>query len=192
MTSIASQREALRQTMRRQRARLSIAQQHQAAQSLTRHLKSHLPFRRAQHIGTYLAQNGELDTLPALAQHQHRQQVLYLPAITLKPEPAIHMRKWLPGERMLTNIFAIDEPPPHPGHRSRPAWALDILLIPLVAFDDAGNRLGMGGGFYDRLLSEFTGRPTRPLLIGIGYQFQRVEKVPAEPWDMPLDRVITD
>ena len=101
------------------------------------------------------------------------------------------MLRWVESERMLTNIFGISEPSRSKKH-SRPLWALDAPLIPLVAFDQTGNRLGMGGGFYDRLLAGLAHRPRRPLLIGIGYRFQQVECIPVEPWDMPLDKVITD
>ncbi|MGB0723676.1 MAG: 5-formyltetrahydrofolate cyclo-ligase, partial [Gammaproteobacteria bacterium] len=57
----------------------------------------------------------------------------------------------------------------------------------------SGNRLGMGGGYYDRALARATRRPgRRPLLIGIGHDFQRVDSLPANPWDIPLDAVITE
>lgn len=184
-------RKDLRRYMRQRRSRLTIRERRVAAASLARQLNSYLPFRRARHIGSYLAHGGELDTLPALHRHQCRGQTLYLPSISLSPAPTMSMLRWIESKRMLTNVFGISEPT-RSKQRSRPLWALDVLLIPLVAFDQTGNRLGMGGGFYDRLLASLAHRPRKPLLIGIGYRFQQVSDIPIEPWDMPIDRVITD
>ena len=79
--------------------------------------------------------------------------------------------------------------------RSAPPWintrALDLVLAPLVAFDDQGHRLGMGGGFYDR---HFGGLPERlrPLLVGVAHEIQRADALPTQPWDMPLDGILTE
>lgn len=190
-SQLGGSRQDLRRQMRQRRSRLSKRERSLAAASLARQLNTYLPFRRARHIGSYLAHGGELDTLPALRRHQCRGQTLYLPTVTLSPSPSITMLRWVESKRMLTNIFGINEPA-RSKQRSRPLWALDVLLIPLVAFDQTGNRLGMGGGFYDRLLAKLAYHPRRPLLIGIGYRFQQVDHLPIEPWDMPLDRIITD
>lgn len=188
---LGSSRKELRRHMRQRRGQLTLRERRNAAASLAQQLNRYLPFRRARHIGSYLAHGGELDTLPALRRHQCRGQILYLPSVSLSPAPKISMLRWIESKRMLTNVFGISEPA-RSKQRSRPLWALDVLLIPLVAFDQAGNRLGMGGGFYDRLLASLAHRPRKPLLIGIGYRFQQVSHIPTEPWDMPLDRVITD
>ena len=74
------------------------------------------------------------------------------------------------------------------------AQDLDLILMPLVSFDDNGNRLGMGGGFYDRSL-EFLRHRTRwhkPQVFGIAYDFQRINGLTPDPWDIPLQGVITD
>jgi len=75
-----------------------------------------------------------------------------------------------------------------------PARELDIVLMPLVAFDPSGNRLGMGGGYYDRTFAYLDARAIwkRPLLIGIAYEFQRVASLPSQTWDVPLDGVATE
>ncbi len=96
---------------------------------------------------------------------------------------------------MVTNRFGIPEPQArHGAHPARrlPAWALDLILLPLVGFDDDGQRMGMGGGFYDRTLA-FTRRPgPRPHLIGLAHECQRVESLPVAPWDVPLDAIVSD
>jgi len=66
------------------------------------------------------------------------------------------------------------------------------VLVPLVAFDDAGNRLGMGAGYYDRSFAFRRAAPSPPLLVGVGYEFQRVPALAAQPWDVPLDAVLTE
>lgn len=184
-------RQQIRLRLRQQRAALPTHKRRSAACALARRLNGYLPFRRARHIGSYLAHAGELDTLPALRRHHCRGQTLYLPAISHAPSMKMTMRRWSESEQMLTNQYGIGEPQ-RSKQRSRPLWALDVLLIPLVAFDRDGNRLGMGGGYYDRLLASLAHRPSRPRLIGIGYRFQEVDRVPAEPWDMPLDLTLTD
>lgn len=72
------------------------------------------------------------------------------------------------------------------------ARELDLLIMPLVAMDARGNRLGMGGGYYDRTLANFANGALQPVLVGVGYQFQLVEKIETQPWDVPLDWIATD
>ena len=73
-------------------------------------------------------------------------------------------------------------------------FALDLVLVPLVAFDARGVRLGMGGGYYDRSFAylNFRSRWRRPRLIGVGFDFQRAESISPQPWDVCLDGVITE
>ncbi len=74
-----------------------------------------------------------------------------------------------------------------------PTWTLDIILLPLVGFDRYGNRLGMGGGFYDRTLARLNHCDMkRPLLIGLAHHCQEVEQLQTQSWDIPLDIIATD
>ena len=93
--------------------------------------------------------------------------------------------------RMAPNRFGIPEPIDAKPLRAR---QLDLLLMPLVGFDLEGNRLGMGGGFYDATLAFMRHRRVwrKPRLVGIAYECQRVDTLPHEPWDMPLDAVLTE
>ena len=90
---------------------------------------------------------------------------------------------------LLPNRYGIMEPAP--GARHVLTLSLGAVLVPLVAFDGEGNRLGMGGGFYDR---HFAAAPDglRPLLIGVAHETQRAQSLPVETWDVPLDAVLTD
>ena len=87
------------------------------------------------------------------------------------------------------NRFGIEEPPlGAPWINTR---ALDLVLAPLVAFDDQGNRLGMGGGFYDRHFGNLP-QCLRPLLVGVAHEVQCADALPAAPWDVPLDGILTE
>ena len=68
----------------------------------------------------------------------------------------------------------------------------DVVLVPLVAFDRGGYRVGQGGGFYDRALAPLLDLSSRPFLIGVAHEFQRLERVPRQPWDVALDAVVTE
>ena len=75
------------------------------------------------------------------------------------------------------------------------AWLsqLDIVLLPLLAFDDRGNRLGMGGGYYDRLFASRLHRKTKqPLRVGLAFDCQQAERLPMQAWDVPLHAVVTE
>ena len=94
-----------------------------------------------------------------------------------------------PEAPLTRNRFGIEEPPlGAPWINTR---ALDLVLAPLVAFDDQGNRLGMGGGFYDRHFGNLP-KCLRPLLVGVAHEVQRADALPAAPWDVPLDGILTE
>lgn len=96
------------------------------------------------------------------------------------------------GDRLRPNRFGILEP----DTRRRPPLPLrviDVVLMPLVGFDSALNRLGMGGGFYDRTLAPLRhGKWRKPRLIGVAHECQRIEVLERRPWDIPMDSVVTE
>ncbi len=90
---------------------------------------------------------------------------------------------------LVTNAFGIAEPStdaPQPR-----GVAIRMMLLPLVGFDEVGNRLGMGGGYYDRYLSNLP-ESLRPLLIGVAHECQLCAELTPEPWDVPLDGLLTE
>ncbi len=101
--------------------------------------------------------------------------------------------RWSADETMRLNRFDIPEPTRR-GRHIRPASHLDLILVPLVGFDGACNRIGMGGGYYDRTLAYLKLRRywRRPRLIGVAHECQRLAKIEARPWDIPLDAVVTE
>ncbi|MEE4249645.1 MAG: 5-formyltetrahydrofolate cyclo-ligase [Alcanivoracaceae bacterium] len=184
-------RQQLRRDMRRRRQALSRADQIAASNRLRRNLSSSLIVRQARRVGVFLAADGELDPLPALLGPDNPSRSLYLPVLPQHVDAVLHFALWKPGEALIPNRYGIGEPPLQQ-RRLAPLWSLDLVLMPLVAFDRAGTRLGMGGGFYDRALAALSRQPKRPHLYGVAHSFQEVEMLPAAPWDQPLDGVITD
>lgn len=184
-------RSRLRRTLREQRRALTPAEQQAAAWRLADKLRPSLALHRARHIGLYLPADGELDPLPAILAPDRVRRRFYLPVLPRHQDAVLHFARWYPGEPLQTNRYGIGEPPLH-GRRLVPMWRLDLVLMPLVAFDDQGRRLGMGGGFYDRALARLAHKPHRPRLLGVAHHFQRVERLPVADWDQPVDEVITD
>lgn len=174
--------------MRARRGELSAWQRETAAWELARRMHQEIWFMRANRIGLYLPQGGELDVLPAVLGSHRSGRQLFLPV--LRQRHHMEFMRWRPGQALVSNRFGIPEPPLRQGHPV-PLWSLDVLLLPLVAFDASGNRLGMGGGFYDRTLAGLAGRARRPRLVGIAYGFQEVDALPVAPWDQKLDQVLT-
>lgn len=97
------------------------------------------------------------------------------------------------NDALITNRFGIDEPDT-PLHQTTRSYGLDLVLMPLVAFDIEGNRLGMGKGYYDRTLKFLHLRRhwRKPRLVGIAYELQKFEQLPKQAWDIPLDAIVTE
>ncbi|TVP50161.1 MAG: 5-formyltetrahydrofolate cyclo-ligase [Halomonas sp.] len=188
-------KRALRRLLRRQRQALSAHEQRVAAQRLCRHLKNLPEISRAKRLSLYLPNNGEIDPTPLLPWLRKRRVEVYLPVL----RPFGPNRLWFVAYRsdtpMIKNRFGIWEPDTRFSAQRRnrlPAWALDTLIVPLVGFDNQANRMGMGGGFYDRSLA-FMRRPgPKPTLIGVAHACQQVKTLPVEPWDVPLQAVVSD
>ncbi len=179
----------LRKQLRAQRRALSDAAQKVASRDLDRRLRKLTPARRAGHIAFYLPNDGEISPLLTLRRMARQQHACYLPCLAGK---ALIFRRFHPGQKLRRNRFNIPEPPQRRGN-ARPAHKLDVIFLPLVGFDTQGNRLGMGGGFYDRTLSHLPRQKTRrPLLVGLAHDFQQVERLPVQSWDIPLDVIATD
>ncbi len=185
-------RNAIRRQMRQRRRTLSPQRRLQAAQRVCKTLCSSLLFLRSQRIGCYLANEGEIDLAPAIAKMELMGKNCYLPTIRPLGQNRLDFVPYRTGDVLIENCYGIPEP--RSMSRPLPPWALDLLLLPLVAFDSRGNRLGMGGGYYDRTLAYLRLREhwRTPLLLGVAYQFQKVESITAKAWDIPLDGVVTD
>ena len=145
---------------------------------------------RARRLAAVWPNDGEVDLSPLFARLWRRGIRVHLPVIA---GPRLWFAPFRPGTPLTDNRFGIPEP-----RVSRrlacPALALDLVLVPLVAFDDRGRRVGMGGGYYDRTFAARRGRRAlrRPRLVGVAFDFQRRDALPGAPWDVPLDAVVTE
>ncbi len=179
----------LRRLVRARRQALSDIAQYQASRSLFKRLRKLPLFTQATQIAFYLANDGEISPIQALKYAQENRQSVLLPCLTSCK--SLEFRQYGGPKHLIKNRFGIPEPSTK--CPITPLEAIDILLMPLVAFDRLGNRLGMGGGFYDRTLS---GRSTygnkRPKLIGLAHHCQEVPSLTTEAWDIPLDYIVTD
>lgn len=184
-------RPELRRELRARRRALTASQQKIAARRLAQELAKLPALKKSRRIALYWPMDGEIDPrglqrLPLFSHHAFYWPVLQrFPAGTLR-----FARHGKSSSRLQKNRFGIPEPR---RQRPRPALAMDIILLPLTGFDARGNRLGMGGGFYDRTLA-FRQRAgqRRPLLVGIAHACQEVPLIPSASWDIPLDRIVTD
>jgi len=117
----------------------------------------------------------------------------YLPVLTANHDKSLLFAPYAPGDPLIYNRFGIGEPYVAARHRVK-ARHLDLIIVPLVAFDNKGNRLGMGGGFYDRTLGYLKTRSLwmKPRLVGIGYSLQKVNAIDSQSWDVPLTCIATE
>lgn len=186
-------RPQLRRLLRNTRRALSAAEQRQAAQGLYRQLAQNPIFRRARHVSLYLPMDGEIDPRLLLREAQKRGKTTYLPVLSAWPRTKMVFQRVRPGEKFKPNRFRIPEPRINP-KRQRKIWTLDLVLMPLVGFDSEGERLGMGGGFYDRSLAYLARRESwrKPALLGLAHECQKVGKLAVASWDVPLAGTVTD
>lgn len=184
----------LRKRLRSARRELSVAQQFEAADKLLLRLLEIDAFIQSNRIALYLANDGEIDPSKLIKWCAQNNRQCYLPVVRQEAE-----RNWLifaevtPSSQFKQNRFGIQEPVV-----DQSLWIdardLDLVLLPLVGFDELGNRIGMGGGFYDTTFEflKLEKSPCKPRLIGVAHDIQKVEKINAESWDVPLTMVVTD
>ena len=182
-------RQQLRKLVRQRRQQLSPEQQQQAANSLVQQVLASAELKQSQHIALYLANDGELDTYPLIQALWQSGKTVYLPVLHPVVPGYLLFIHYDSNSVLYPNRFGIPEPLVQ-CHQLLPLNQLDIIFTPLVAFDKWGNRLGMGGGFYDRTLSQLP-HNSHCQVIGLAHSCQQVDAVPVESWDVPLRRIIT-
>lgn len=184
-------RALLRARMSMRRNELDAKQRIAAAASVLHSLENLPEFMTDANVAGYWAVRGELPLNLAVASLARRQQHYFLPVLGAARQ--LYFAEYSTGTSVTHNRFGIPEPAVSTDLRLTPQ-AMDIILLPLLAFDRRGHRLGTGGGWYDTSLAFLreASRPAAPLLVGVGYALQEVESIPAEPWDVDLDYVATD
>ena len=181
--------DRLRQRNRELRSKLEPVQLEEAAVAVCERICALAEYRQAQKIAVYFAVNGEIGLTPLIDQALTQGKQIYLPNLdqkTLRFSPYDHAQK------MRINRYKLPEPDVTDDEMLHPS-ELDLVLAPLVVFDADRNRIGMGGGFYDRSFA-FRKEPGshRPRLIGVAHELQKVAQLVAEDWDVRLDMVVTD
>jgi 5-formyltetrahydrofolate cyclo-ligase len=184
--------DSSRSRLRRQRRRLCAQERRLAARRAAAVAASLAAFRYGERIAFYLASDGELDPMPLMQRAVEMGKQCYLPV--LHPlYKRLWFARWQPGDPLQANCYGIPEP----------VWsrtslidsrALTLLIMPLVAFDARCNRMGMGAGYYDRTLAwRLLRRHWKgPTLVGYAYVQQQLPSLQTQPWDVPMDMVITE
>ncbi len=178
--------------MRAQRRCLHSAEQQQHSQALRQITIKEKAYRNSRHIACYLANDGEIDPHLLIEHAWFLNKKVYLPILSpLKDH--LYFAPYETSSKLQLNRFNIPEPVCHPT-QWKTAAQLDLLLLPLVAFDPNGNRMGMGGGFYDRTLAYLQHRRLwkKPVLIGLAHEIQKVAQLQPQSWDIPLNYIITE
>lgn len=191
--SLPVDRAELRRLMRARRRAVTDTEQAQVGLGIMKVISSLRLLRPGRRIAAYIAHGREADLRATIALARRRHCRIYLPAITHRRSARMEFVRFDADSRLRPNRFGIPEPDARTARRIA-VRELDLILVPLVAVDPWGARLGSGAGFYDRRLHHLNAdrRWRRPLLVGVAYEFQRIAHLPSQPWDVPLDAVITD
>jgi 5-formyltetrahydrofolate cyclo-ligase len=184
-------RQELRRTMRQQRKTVPEPIRRAAARSIATHL-ARQTINKGQRIAVYAAFDGEIDLSHVVRYAQRIGCIVYAPRIVNMRARRMEFIELTAQNTLKRNRSSILEPRCDLHRRIDPRQ-LDVVLLPLVAFDVRGWRLGFGAGFYDRKL-HFLRRNfcSKPLLIGVGYEFQRIPPQTPSTWDVLLDAVVTE
>ncbi len=136
-------------------------------------------------VAGYRAIRDELNPEPLMETFALEQARLALPCVTGPDQPLV-FRAWSPGDPLVRGAFGVEEPEP-----DAPELTPDLVLAPLLAFDEAGRRLGYGAGFYDRTLAALRANRT-VASVGLAYEAQKLKRVPTGGHDAPLDWILTE
>ncbi len=181
--SIHQIKACLRRNIINQRRGLSDDLRAQASQQICAKILTLPSYPDARKIAFYFAINGEVD-LSSLWQPCSQNKTYYFPVLS---SSHLVFLPFTTSTCLSKNKWGIPEPD-LPLKEAIDAEAIEIMFLPLVAFDMNGTRLGMGGGYYDRTLKN----NTHTIRIGVAYEFQKQTYIPPAPWDQPLDAVITE
>ncbi len=181
--------EQLRQLGLDARRRLSDETRATSSQRIQRGFLNSANFYRATHIGCYIPSPFEVDTSLVFDRAWRAGKKIYAPVVGANGN--MRFIETLPETTLVRNRFGLFEP--ESGNEIL-ARNLKIVITPTVTFDNRKNRIGMGGGYYDRTFRFLKNRqrwlPTK--LIGFAFDCQKVEEIPANPWDIPLYRVVSE
>ncbi|HWL67361.1 MAG TPA: 5-formyltetrahydrofolate cyclo-ligase [Geminicoccus sp.] len=184
--SAPAEKALLRNQVLAARAALAVADAQAASRMAALHFLRAVELCPARAVALFWPLQDEIDTKPLLRALHELGVPTALPRITGRSEP-LRFHCWYSGEPLVAGPFRVQEPP-----AGAPEILPAVILTPLLAFDARGYRLGWGGGFYDRTIAMLREAGHRPLCIGYAFACQEVDRVPTEPFDEPLDMVVTE
>lgn len=179
-------RKTLRREFRNARQALSETQQNHHARCVKKLILCSGLLNRCSRVAAYFPFDGELDLSLLIEQLLYMGKKVYLPLI--RSENRMEFRALNSKQEMCVNRYGIPEPDPDHSKLS-PLWTMSAIFLPLLAFDASGNRMGMGGGYYDRALCKLH---PRPLCIGVGHELQFHSDLNSQVWDEKMDAVVTE
>ena len=185
---MTAERNALRRELRDRRRALPAAERIAGADALATRLFALPFFPSTGYVAGYWAMDGEIG-LHSWQLRLPKRLVYCLPV--LSDDETLRFAPWRPGDALVTNRYGIPEPDIDP-RSGLSATEMALIVVPLVGFDEAGHRLGMGGGWYDRTLASRLHHPAPPWLVGVGFEAQRIDAIEAQTWDVPLDAICTE
>ncbi|MEM7256447.1 MAG: 5-formyltetrahydrofolate cyclo-ligase [Pseudomonadota bacterium] len=181
--------EHLRATHRASRAALSKATLDSNARGLWQNVEAITSYQQATTVAAYISIRGEIDVSGLIESGSASGKQFYLPVLQ---EDSMGFMAWTPGEPLVKKAFGLLEPDVSVS-QAIDVRELDVVLTPLVVFDDQCNRIGQGGGFYDRTFAHRQmAKSGKPVLIGVAHESQRETRLTPQHWDIPLDVIATE
>lgn len=179
-------RYQVRHIVREHRQHLSPEQVQDLSRQVQQTLEQHPFLQQPRRIASYMSFAGELDT-HALNDSLNQYHQVALPVIDPEQKGIMHFYRYQGQDQLVCSKLKILEPQPIKENYLAPS-DMEVVLVPLVAFALNGARIGMGGGYYDRLLKKIH---PNCLTIGLAYDFQKLEVINIQSWDVPLKEIIT-
>ena len=178
-----------RHDIRAWRKALTPELQQRASQNVAEQLLLQPQFTNAHSIGAYIANENEIDPSPIINMARQLGKTVYLPRMSEHKQYHLDFYVYNMADKLDINSYGIAEPNAN-ANKIEP-WKLDLVLLPLVAFDQFCNRIGRGAGFYDRCFAFVNELPQaeRPQLIGLAYPEQEIASITAQPWDVAMDLI---
>jgi len=181
----------LRSELKTRREAVPAFRRLQAEKRACQFLSTASLFQHSRYVAAYISHNHEFPSDKLLRLIWQNDKPLFLPVLEDSGEPQLRFIQYSQNTRLKKNRFGIPEPQQE---KMLPAHRLDLVITPLLGFDGQGNRLGMGGGYYDRTFAFLKKSRSikRPFLLGLAFDAQRVNTLEAQPWDVPLDGILTE
>jgi 5-formyltetrahydrofolate cyclo-ligase len=182
---------AIRKKYRDICSKIPVAYKEEAGHEAVQHLLKQAFFIQSERIACYLSTKHEFHSTPLIEAIWQAKKHCYVPVVTEENEKSLNFVPYHYGDALHQNRYSILEPA-NPAHKV-PSENVDIVIVPLIAFDRHGHRLGTGGGYYDRTFAFLHAHPPKkPRMIGLGFAAQEIDLLPHDPWDIKLDGVVTE